>query len=186
VQMDADTVALRGLDDVRSAILEGRAFVLGTEDHQVIQPGGRIAEWARGSDLESEHVQIVAESQLDKLAPQFSRYVRGCSGFAGFPKGSFDRGALKSVSAAMRPLLGEQWSAWGTEQFSSNLIVANIPAAKVLPHPTYCNPNYEAPHTVFMHFIGYTRFRTDRYARAASEVCAALLAAEPHPRTGGR
>lgn len=175
VQLDADTVALRPLDEVASAIRESRAFTLGTEDNQCVEPSSFIAERARDRATVSEHIQLLAESHIDGLGPEFPQYVRGCSGFAGFPIGSFSRSTLRNVCARMRPLVGERWNAWGTEQFTSNLIIANTANPCVLPHPRYCNPAYEQPGTAFIHFIGYVRYRTGRYAQLARETSTALL-----------
>ncbi len=175
VQLDADTVALAEMPEIRDAIEAGSSFVLATEDQQNFMPCSEAASWAKPRAQSGEHVQILAEANLDRLpAADSARYVRGCSGFSGFAKGSLNREKLQAFSDTMGPLLGSRWSAWGTEQFTSNFMVSNSPKAVVLPHPKYCHPGRERPGTVFLHFIGYVRFNTDRYARAARETCLAL------------
>ena len=74
----------------------------------------------------------------------------------------------------MESLIGPRWTSWGTEQFASNFFVANSPKAIVLPHPKYCHPLRELPGTVFLHFIGFVRFQTGRYADVAKSVIEAL------------
>lgn len=175
IQLDADTVALADMPEVRKAISESTSFVLATEDGQDFVSIVEAARWAKLRAQSSEHVQILAEANLDHLpGAALARYVRGCAGFSGFAPGSFSRAQLRGFSQAMGIVLGERWSAWGTEQFSSNYIVSNSTRALVLPHPKYCHPGREQPGTVFLHFIGYVRFNTDRYARAARETSADL------------
>lgn len=175
IQLDADTVALADMDEVREAISESCSFVLATEDGQDFVSCVEAAQWAKPRAESSEHVQILAEANLDRLPRAASaRYVRGCAGFSGFAPGSFSRAQLRQFSQEMGVALGEKWSAWGTEQFSSNYMVSNSTKARVLPHPKYCHPGRERPETVFLHFIGYVRFNSGRYALAARETCTAL------------
>ena len=53
------------------------------------------------------HVQVVAEASFDKLRDfQSLRYVRGCSGFAGFARQSFTREFVEDISAQMQTAIG--------------------------------------------------------------------------------
>lgn len=175
IQLDADTVALADMEEIRDAVQRRSSFVLATEDGQDFVSLAQAASWARPRAEAGEHVQILAEANLDRLPGASSgRYVRGCAGFSGFAPGSFSRAQLREFSHAMGVALGDKWSAWGTEQFASNYMVSNSAGSCVLPHPKYCHPGRERPGTVFLHFIGYVRFNTDRYGRAAKEVCVAL------------
>jgi hypothetical protein len=175
IQIDADTVTLSEMAEVKKAIAEATSFALATEDGQQLVSCVEAARWAKARADSGEHIQILAEASLDRLpGSESARYVRGCSGFSGFAQGSFSRAQLKAFSQTMGGILGERWAAWGTEQFSSNFMVSNSPRACVLPHPKYCHPGRERAGTVFLHFIGYVRFTTGRYARAARETCAAL------------
>ena len=70
------------------------------------------------------------------------------------------------VSSGMQAQLGPKWSAWGTEQVTSNLVVASSPGARVLPHPRYCAPHRRSDDTAFLHFIGYVRHASGLYAQA--------------------
>lgn len=178
IQLDADTVALADMPEIRNAVRESRSFVLATEDGQDFVMSSEASRWAKLRAESGEHVQILAEANLDHLPnAKNARYVRGCAGFSGFAPKSFSRDQLRQFSVAMGVVLGDKWSAWGTEQFASNYMVSNSPKALVLPHPKYSHPGREQPGTVFLHFIGYVRFSTGRYARAARETCAALGAA---------
>lgn len=175
IQLDADTVTLADMPEVKNAVAQGESFVLATEDDQNFVSCAEASAWAKPRAESGEHIQILGEASMDRL-PNFetSRYVRGCAGFSGFARNSFNRDQLKSFSDSMSTILGDKWSAWGTEQFASNFMVSNSPQATVLPHPKYCHPGREQPGTVFLHFIGFVRFNTDRYARAARETCSAL------------
>lgn len=178
IQLDADTVTLSDMAEVRSAVEARSSFVLATEDGQDFVTAAEAAAWARPRAESGEHVQIIAEANLDRLPGTDSAfYVRGCAGFSGFAPRSFNRNQLREFSHAMGVALGDTWSAWGTEQFASNYMVSNSAGARVLPHPKYCHPGRERPSTVFLHFIGYVRFDTDRYAQATRETCLALKAA---------
>lgn len=178
VQLDADTVATSEPADVLQAIKDGVSFTLGTDDDQLITGSREAAESARGRLSEGDHPQAYAEASLDKFdAEGRYRYVRGCAGFAGFARGSIDPAAVVAISKGMSQLLGERWSAWGTEQFTSNLLVATSPGARVLPHPRYCAPHRRVADTVFLHFIGYVRYTTGYYAELAARVARELKAA---------
>lgn len=177
VQLDADTVALADMAEVSKAVGESSSFVLATEDGQDFVSCIEAARWAKPRAESGDHVQILAEASLDQVpGAQSARYVRGCAGFSGFAPACFSRAQLREFSRTMGDILGDKWSAWGTEQFASNFMVSNSPRACVLPHPKYCHPGRERPGTVFLHFIGYVRFNTGRYARAARDTCVALKA----------
>ena len=51
-------------------------------------------------DLESDHVQVVAEKSFPTFTDAAHRYyIRGCSGFAGFAPGSSSIDGLKQFSS---------------------------------------------------------------------------------------
>jgi len=175
VQLDADTVTLVDLPEVRESVELGRSFVLGTVTGQVFVSCATAASWVRGRFPGDTHIQSVSESKLDAL-PEFEklRYVRGCAGFSGFPPGSFDREKVLKFSGRMEQLIGDHWRSWGSEQVTSNFMVANASDAMVLPYPKYCEPLREDAGTVFLHFFGFVRFLTDRYAQLARRVIGEL------------
>ena len=100
--------------------------------------------------------------------------MRGCSGFAGFAARSFSREQVEALSQEMYAALGSKWNMWGSEQFTSNVMVANSPSAVVLPHPKYCACNRVQAATAFIHFIGSCRFNDGTYARLARRVIGEL------------
>lgn len=168
IQLDADTVTVGELEEVRCCVDRNRAFLLATDQTVKITSCLEASLTARSRLTSDEHIQIFAEANLDALGSRWS-YARACSGFAGFPTGSFDRGDLVEVCAAMFSRIGQKWADWGSEQVTSNLVCASQPDALVLPHPKYCNAHYATDRTEFLHFIGYTRFRSGDYAKRASE-----------------
>jgi hypothetical protein len=171
VQLDADTVAIDDPSDVRAAIRDGVSFTLGTEDGQTIGSTREAAALARSRLDGEDQVQALAEAKLDVFDTESRfRYVRGCAGFAGFARGSIDPQMLVHVSTRMGELLGKHWSAWGTEQFTSNLLVASSTGSRVLPHPKYCAPHRRVAATVFLHFIGYVRYTSSYYAATTRRV----------------
>jgi len=168
IQLDADTLAVGPVDEVADAVRDGRAFTIGTWDGQEIEAASETAERARvlSTKQPSPHVQVVAEANLDRLrSPEALKYVRGCSGFSGFPSGPGKIEMMRSLSSQMQRLIGDRWRDWGSEQVMSNLLVANQSVAQVLPHPDYTDCEKMQPgKTRFVHFIGTCRFRGMRYA----------------------
>lgn len=172
VQLDADTVALRDLPMVRRAIRQAYSFTLSTEDVQPILSCIEAAEWAKPRLDGQDHTQLTAEASLDRFDREGKfRYARGCAGFAGFAKGHINPELVRHISVRMSELVGSQWSAWGTEQFASNLIVCSSPNARLLPHPEHCHPGRMTDATAFLHFIGYVRFASGLYATTARQIC---------------
>jgi hypothetical protein len=178
IQLDADTVTLGPVPEVAAAMREGAAFVLGTEDGQGFSSCADAAEYARATQLTGiVRPQGWAEAALDRLdVPGIERYVRGCAGFAGYARQSFDVARLRRISDRMAQMLGDKWTQWGTEQFTTLLVVSNTPNARVLPHPKYCMPSVRKPDTSFIHFIGYERFISSLYANVARTIAAELSA----------
>jgi hypothetical protein len=173
IQLDADTVALAPPADVQAAVAANESFILATEDGQRVEPCLVTASWASGRAVPGAHIQVHCEAAMARLPqPEALRYMRGCSGFAGFAPHSMERAGLRTLSRQMEAMLGARWREWGTEQFASNFVLANSAGVRVLPHPRYCHPGRATPESVFLHFIGYVRFTSDRYAREALRVIA--------------
>jgi len=168
IQLDADTVATGPLDEVAACVRDNRAFTLGTDDHFGLQPAAEAAAFAQSRVQSDSHIQVHAEAALDRLpAADFPSYIRGCAGFAGFPAGYELLPKLSQLSAVMAQVLGERWMQWGSEQFASNVMVANAALSCVLPHPKYCAPHRRRADSVFLHFIGYVRYVDGTYTRLA-------------------
>jgi hypothetical protein len=178
VQLDADTVTLGPLGAVSAAVRDNVAFTLGTEDSHAIVSCEEISTWARARLKPDSHIQVVAESELARIeGADELRYVRGCAGFAGYPQRSFDPQRLYTLSERMRRLMPQKWDLWGSEQFASNVLVASMPGARILPHPAYCAPDQRRADCVFLHFIGYARYTTTLYAAVARRLTRELKAA---------
>jgi hypothetical protein len=167
IQVDADTLALEAIPEVVESYRQNRSFILGTTSGIVLEPVRDVAAKAR--TYLSSHVQCAAEMAMEHL-PGADKlyYVRGSSGFAGFGRGLFDRNRLDSYSAAMRAMLGPRWDEWGTEQVSSNFIIANSAGAHVLPiHRYVCfSPSIDMSQAVFVHFFGTHRYELGVYANS--------------------
>jgi hypothetical protein len=123
------------------------------------------------------HIQLYAEAHFDRLQDHEQlRYVRGCAGFAGFPKGSVSKEFIENISSQMTNIIGDKWQEWGSEQVMSNIVVANMQDSIVLPHPKYSDcQKMRPPDTVFVHFIGSCRFNRGVYARLGKDLVQELL-----------
>lgn len=172
IQLDADTLTVGPIDEVAACVADGSAFTLGTWDRQQMETMDyRSADARSRLQVGGDHVQLCAEAHLQDLnGARNMKYVRGCSGFAGFPRGSFSRGFVEDISTQMSSVLGRKWHEWGSEQVMSNIVVANVPGARVLPHPKYSNCQRMTRETEFIHFIGPCRFTDGRYAEMGRQV----------------
>lgn len=177
IQLDSDTLTVGDISEIRNNVENDLAFTLGTWDNQVIQSMRECREATRSKSTgPNPHVQYVAEANFDKLR-QFDslRYVKGCAGFTGFPKGSFSRELVETISSEMEAAIGGKWREWGSEQVMSNIVVANIDSAVVLPHPKYSScENLKVDSPSFIHFIGYCRFNQGEYAKRSQLVISEL------------
>lgn len=180
IQVDSDTVTLGDLREVRAAIDAGRDFTLRGEAGAEIRTADVIARDRADVDPRATglHVQDAAEAAIGSVAiPGWPalRYVRGCSGFAGFAPGGPGRALAEGFSRAMDDAIGrDRWARWGSEQVTSNFVVANGRAPLLLPYDRYLNfwnaalfgratfPSDPA----FVHFIGTYRFHGDAYLAA--------------------
>ena len=179
VQVDSDTVTVKAPTVIGDHINDNVSFTLGEWRGQNIVCARETADLvSQRVEAGNAHVQIISESNLHRLVYDHEvRYVRGSAGFAGFAKGSFSRSAVERFSQGMANLIGEKkWSEWGSEQVTSNFIVANSQKAQVLPFPEYCfhSPTTDVESATFVHFIGSYRFHGGRYARLARQVISHL------------
>lgn len=169
VQLDSDTVTLQYPTEVSERIRHGQAFTLPTRMGNTFVSVAEVSATARQS--ESKHVQVEAERMLANIEILCNTfYIRGCSGFAGFPKGSILRADLERFSLLMQKALGrERWSQWGTEQFASNYMIANAPERATLTFEQYpyWKPGTDLAKAALVHFIGDDRFTSSAYAYTA-------------------
>ena len=181
IQLDSDTVTVGEVPEVAEAIAEGRSFTLrGGHDAEIVTVH-EAATRARAAEP-SGHVQAAIEQVLDQAAipgRDTLRYARGCSGFAGFAPSGEGRALAEAFSREAERLIGaERWAEWGSEQVTSNFVVANEPDAQLLPYDRYTNFwNAGVPADArFVHFVGTYRYHRGAYDRATAEAVAALLA----------
>lgn len=187
MQMDADVLCLRHPEQLIETINARRAFTMpGDLD------GSRIVTALQAADLadklQGTGFQLRLERQLRTLSDAATfRYVRGCSAIAGFPPGSISLSAIETVHAKLEQVLGrDQWLTWGSEQITSNVLVANCQGAVVLDGAEYCSYFPEGTQFQFsaasmIHFIGTHRFERGLYQRLAKQVLRELhgTAAQP-------
>ena len=181
IQLDADTLALDGLQTVRDCVAANRPFALGT---RLGRAPVRLTEAARHAPPLGTHVQYAAERVLAALPDAGElNYIRGSSGFAGFARGGFARARLDMFSRRMEAVLGRRWHEWGTEQVASNFAIANSPGAVVLPYPEYAcfDPQVDPRRALFLHFIGTHRFVGDTYGACSRAVLMSLAAGVTPP-----
>lgn len=177
IQLDSDTLTVGPIAEVHNCVGQGIAFALGTWDNQTFETMRERREIAAKLNVGTKsHIQLVAEANFDKLDNyEALRYVRGCAGFAGFARRSFTRDCVEDISVQMRAALGDRWQEWGSEQVMSNIVVANIADAMVLPHPKYADCYKMKPSaTSFIHFLGACRFAGGTYARLGEQLIAGL------------
>jgi len=171
IQLDSDTLTLSALDEVKDHIKTNTGFVIGTWDNQEIESMNVCSERVQKNvnPTLDAHVQMVAEAHFSKLdGSENLRYVRGCSGFSGFPKQSFNKQFIIDFSMKMEKEIGSKWHEWGSEQVMSNVVVANLDKTNVLPHPKYTDcKKMKLPDTCFIHFIGECRFSSSIYGKLA-------------------
>lgn len=170
VQLDADTLTVKPIPEVLEAIRTGTGFVLGemsdTPSRTLAQARANALPWmAPGA-----HIQGIAETEMVNVGlPADARYIRGCSGFTGFPRSATMQETMADFSRRMTAKLGNDWKRWGTEQVTSNYLASNMPGAAALPFPKYGTPDRSDGGTAFYHFIGSMRFINGKYATTSRQ-----------------
>jgi len=178
VQLDSDTLTVKSISEVNQCIDANRSFTLmGDRSFPEIEP--MVSACERSKNNLHPMVQAVCERSFDQLPESESlQYVRGNAGFNGFAKGSIDRGKVEWFSELMRRLAKEQWNEWGSEQLTSNLLIANSEGAFPLQFPKYlsywAHPDVSYDDASFIHFIGPYRFSNGLYLKKAKTIIAAL------------
>lgn len=187
LQLDSDTVTLGPVPEVARAIEANRSFtLLGGSDAEIgALPLADIAArlYPQGPQDEG-HIQARVESRMGLMGGDPGwRYIRGCSGFAGFAAGNVGRLLAGAFLTELKQQIGERdVTIWGTEQITSSFIVANEPAPVLLPSTRYLN-YWGTPwgrEAGFVHFVGTHRYDHGCYA----EQSRALIAALQTDRTG--
>lgn len=169
IQLDADTLTVHPIPEVLQAIQAGRGFVISEMPDAPNRPLQAVRENALPwLDEPAPHIQAFAEVEMANVGlPAGARYIRGCSGFTGFPRSTAMRADLTDFSRRMSGKLGAGWTRWGTEQVTSNYLVSNAAGTLPLPFPKYGTPDHATAETAFYHFIGSLRFIDSKYEAAS-------------------
>lgn len=183
IQLDADTVTVGAPSEVLQAIANQSGFVLGEEARQPLLTLATTSANAKADEWGQLHIQGYSEACMAEVGlPASAKYVRGCSGFTGFPPSTVMQDQLLQFSSCMSGKIGKaRWASWGTEQVTSNYLVANAAGTQVLPYPDYGTPDTMNQDTVFIHFIGSMRFANDQYEKASRKVIERLTAGSYQP-----
>ncbi|MBH5321001.1 hypothetical protein [Aurantiacibacter sediminis] len=180
IQLDSDTVTIGEVPEIAEAIARNRSFVfLGGEDASVGPlPLKEFRERFYPDGPAEGHVQSRIESRLDTVdAERGWKYVRGCSGFAGFSAMGAGRPLASAFLTEMKQLIGEDdVTIWGTEQVTSNFHLANEREPVVLPYDRFMNYWAEdwGDDTAFVHFVGTHRHDDGAYIRASLQAIEAI------------
>ena len=176
VQLDSDTLTPGPIPEVLACIEANRSFtLLGDRSYPEVEP--MLASCVRLKASTSAQVQAVCERAFDQLPEAAElKYLRGNAGFVGFARGSLTRDRITWFSDLMRRLCGPQWDEWGSEQLTSNLLIANAPDPFPLPPPRYvsywAHPEIQYRDSSFLHFIGPFRYAHGLYLQTAKRVLA--------------
>ena len=170
IQLDADTVTLRPIPEVLEAIRSQSGFVLGEMPDTPVRTLQAARENALPWLQPGLHIQGIAETEMVLVGlPEDAVYIRGCSGFSGFPRSTTMRETMLDFSRRMGGKFGDRWTEWGTEQITSNYIASNMPGTRALPFPKYATPDEATAETAFTHFIGSMRFINNKYEVASRQ-----------------
>lgn len=182
IQLDSDTVTLGPVPEIAAAIEAGRSFTLFGDARGaalgVVSADEFVARHPAAVDPAARaHVQGRIEAAMAEVRIPGLRYMRGCSGFAGFAPSTGARALAEAFTREAERLLGrEKWSRWGSEQVTSNVVIANEADPVPLPYDRYTNfwnvPL--GPDVAFAHFIGTYRHHGGAYREATRAAIAAL------------
>ena len=179
IQLDSDTVTTGDLGEIRVAIDANRSFSLRGEAGAELLSAPAFAAARAPLPPGRAHVQRAFEAVVEQVRVPALRYFRGCSGFAGFARRDAGRGLAEQASAEGERLLGAaRWREWGTEQLTSNLVIANEPDPLLLPYARYLNfwDRGVPADARLVHFLGTCRFHGETYLRATRDAIARLSA----------
>lgn len=172
IQLDSDTVTVGDVSEIKGAIEQNRCFTLLGEADAEKNGLIRLSAYAKHCDPteDCDHVQHHAELNLEHHEDAASHfYVRGCSGFTGFSRGCrMTRADAESFSRFEEGRVGRsKWESWGSEQVTSNFLVANSGEPVLLPYARYRNywGDTVPEGTSFLHFVGTHRYSQMQYAR---------------------
>jgi hypothetical protein len=171
VQLDSDTLTLGPIPEVIDCIERNQSFtLLGDRSYPHIE--SMLDACTRLKSNVQPQVQSICERSFDLLPESRDlKYLRGNAGFVGFGKGSINPERIQWFSGLMRRLAHNQWNEWGSEQLTSNLLIANSDNPLPLPSPRYvsywAHLDIRYEDAAFIHFIGPHRYANGFYVRGA-------------------
>lgn len=170
IQLDADLLSKYNLDEIQRAYQSNYSFILGTDCDSFSSLNEAQTAAINRNQPNNKHVQHQSELNLDVLNEiGFTHYVRGCAGFAGYAKGSFNKETLIQISNCMFSRIGNKWEEWGSEQTAANMMISNMPSAKVLPLSYYGSVARYSRELKLIHFLGSWRFQGLLYNKLAKQ-----------------
>lgn len=173
IQLDSDTVTIGPVPEVAAAIEANRSFtLLGGPDAETSPMA--CADYAQRfypGGAPGGHIQHRLEYAMASLpASEQWRYLRGCSGFAGFARSDTGRTRVNRFAELMTAQIGAAaMHEWGSEQFASSLLIASEADPIALSYSHYINHWGEGwgETSAFVHFVGTHRYTNGHYARAS-------------------
>lgn len=185
LQIDSDTVTLCEPRQLLECIAENRSYTMsGCMTTAPNDPSTRLMTRQEAAEARAEefratdapHVQVLSEVTLPSLPPALgAHYIRGCSGYAGFARGAISAEQMFEFSRAMEERLGQRWHEWGTEQVTSNFLIANSSEGCVLDWPAYAGQMRGITlESTMIHFTGAHRFDFGTYETAAARIVTQL------------
>jgi hypothetical protein len=181
VQLDADTITMLPPAEVINAVMANSGFVMSGNLGNVLmslqETEENAASWGPPGPGEEDMQATVERNMATSNLPAQARYVRGCSGFTGFPASDTMTDELLRFSKTMQARYGKRWAEWGTEQITSNYLVANARDTTVLPFLSYGTPDVLHAESIMTHFIGFMRFTSDKYRVATLQTIRQLASA---------
>jgi hypothetical protein len=177
MQVDSDSLTLNDIPEVLDYIAQNRSFtLLGAGSFPAVEPMLDACNRAKCKDQRNMEPQGVSERSLDQFPGGGElKYVRGNAAFAGFARSSFTSSDVEYFSRNMERICGtDKWHEWGSEQVTSNLIIANSAKTGILEHPKYTSyyalPDVDYDQSSFVHFMGTHRFENGCYSTLARRV----------------
>ena len=181
IQLDADTITMLPPVEVIDAVMSKAAFVMSGNPGNVImslqETEDNAASWGPPEPVMNMQATVERSMATSNLPAQ-ARYVRGCSGFTGFPASDTMTDELLQFSKIMQARHGKRWEEWGTEQITSNYLVANARDTTVLPFLSYGTPDVLHAESIMTHFIGFMRFTSDKYRVATIQTIRQLVSTQ--------
>jgi len=175
IQLDSDTITLAPLVEVYNRASTNSGFMIGAGNWGELADLGFLHSIAKRWNF--QHPQALAERELHTLSffNSDDKYLHGCAGFAGYPKGSLTYEKVQDLSKQIGEKISwEVWKSWGSEQMATNCLISKCQDASILPWPKYRNYMFPATNdpysaAAFIHFIGTYRYSDWTYRNAVRQ-----------------